>query len=110
MHENRKAELESKWKKVATLAITDPEFKKQLVKDPITVLNMHGLTLPQGVQARQGGEMNEISLLIPPKAEPEIEQETKWWKRRLDMIRQFGIEDKEQKPMETIPDSTGDDV
>ncbi len=110
MDENRKTDLEAKWKKVATQAITNHSFKKKLVKDPLATLNEHGLSLPQGVQARVGGAETEISLYIPPNATPEIEQEVKWWKRRLDMIRQFGVDDDEQSPIESIPDSTGEDV
>ena len=110
MDANRKTDLETKWKKVATQAITDLAFRKKLVKDPIAILNEQGLTLPQGVQARVGGG-NEINLILPPNPTPEMEQEAKWWKRRLDMIREFGVEENQNKPFEGIPENVcGDDV
>lgn len=110
MDETWKTDLELKWKNIATLAITDKSFKKKLVKAPLATLNEHGLSLPTGVQARVGGAETEISLYVPPNSSTEIEQIAKWWKRRLDMIRQFGIDDEEQKPMDSIPESTCEDV
>ena len=110
MDENWKTDLELKWKKVVTLAITDQSFKMKLVKDPLATLNEHGLSLPTGVQARVGGAESEISLYVPPNSSKEIEQISKWWKVRLDMIRQFGIDDEEQKPMDHIPENKCEDV
>lgn len=107
MDENRKADLEAKWKKVVALAVTNDDFKQKLVNDPIAVLSEHGLTIPQGTQAKVDTE-KEVGLLLPPNPSQELEQEAKWWKWRLGMIRAFGKEDMPAGPSMSLPDGDED--
>ena len=106
MDENKKVLLETKWKKVVALALTNDDFKQKLVNDPISILSEHGLTIPFGTQARVDIE-KEVSLLLPPNVSQEVAQEVKWWKWGLEMIREFGKEDLKKAPPNNIPE--GDD-
>ena len=107
MDENKRIDLEAKWKKVAALAVTDNEFKKKLASDPIAVLSEYGMAIPQGTQARTNAE-KEVNLLLPPNPSQELEQEVKWWKRRLDIIRVLNKEDLPERPPVNIPEGCED--
>ena len=92
MHRKRKKELDEKWKKIATEAVTDDNFKKKLINDPVGVMREFEIILPEGVEAKK---VTGNVLRLVPSAEltEEIKEETKWWQLRLDMIREFGQED-----------------
>jgi hypothetical protein len=93
MKNKRKVELNEKWKKVATKAVTDDDFRKKLAKNPITVMQECDLTLPNEIEARLEAGY-EIKLFTAPELAEEMKEEVKWWKLRVDMIREFGKDDK----------------
>ena len=93
MKNKRKVELNDKWKQVATKAVTDDDFRKKLAKNPITVMEEHGLSLPDTIEARLEAGY-EIKLFADPELAEELKEEVKWWKLRVDMIREFGKDDK----------------
>ena len=93
MKNKRKVELNDKWKQVATRAVTDDEFRKKLAKNPITVMEECGLTLPETIEARLEAGY-EVKLFATPELAEELKEEVKWWKLRVDMIREFGKDDK----------------
>ncbi len=107
MNEERKAELEKLWKKIATLAVTNENFKSRLVNDPIGVMSEQGLTLPAGAQSRVDTE-KEVNIILAPEVSQELALESQWWKRRLDMVREFGKADLEEKPFSSIPEGEDD--
>ncbi|MDH5763311.1 MAG: hypothetical protein OEZ51_10030 [Nitrospinota bacterium] len=93
MKNKRKVELNEKWKKVATKAVTDDNFRKKLAKNPITVMKECDLSLPNEIEARLEAGY-EIKLFTAPELAEEMKEEVKWWKLRVDMIREFGKDDK----------------
>ena len=93
MKNKRKVELNDKWKQVATKAVTDDEFRKKLAKNPITVMSEHDLSLPDTIEARLEAGY-EIKLFTAPENAEELKEEIQWWKLRVDMIREFGKDDK----------------
>ena len=93
MKNKRKVELNDKWKQIATKAVTDDEFRKKLAKNPITVMAECDLSLPDTIEARLEAGY-EIKLFTSPKLAEELKEEVKWWKLRVDMIREFGKDDK----------------
>ncbi|NIQ03011.1 MAG: hypothetical protein GWM98_23675 [Nitrospinaceae bacterium] len=93
MKNKRKEELNGKWKQVATKAVTDDDFRKKLAKNPLTVMKEFELELPEGIEARLEAGY-EIKLFTQPEASEELQEEVKWWKIRVDMIREFGQDDK----------------
>jgi hypothetical protein len=95
MKNKRKVELEGNWKKVATEAITNEEFKDKLVKDPVEMMAEYGLLLPEGVVPKYGTG-HVLRLMHDPDISDEIKEEVLWWKWRLDMIREFGKEEAER--------------
>ena len=78
---------------MATKAVTDDEFRKKLAKNPITVMKECDLELPETIEARLEAGY-EIKLFTAPDAPEELQEEVKWWKVRVDMIREFGKDDK----------------
>ena len=46
----RKKELDDKWKEIVTKAVTDEEFKKKLVADPVNVIEEQGLKAGEGIK------------------------------------------------------------
>ncbi len=92
MTPEKKADLETKWKTVAAQAITNDEFKKNLLQDPITILKAHGLDLPEQADVRVIGK-SEVRIKPPQNSTPELDEEVRWWKVRLDMIHEFGKAD-----------------
>ncbi|MCZ6513785.1 MAG: hypothetical protein O6857_07650 [Nitrospinae bacterium] len=91
MKNKRKEELNSKWKQLATKAITDDDFRKRLAKNPITVMKELDLHLAEGIEARLEAGY-EIKLFTKADTAEELKEEVKWWKVRVDMIREFGKE------------------
>ena len=91
MKNKRKEELNSKWKQVATKAVTDEDFRKRLAKNPITVMEECNLSLPETIEARLEAGY-EIKLFTAPEVAEEMKEEIQWWKLRVDMIRDFGKE------------------
>ena len=89
MKNKRKVELNDKWKQVAAKAVTDDDFRKRLAKNPITVMKEFDLTLPDTIEARLEAGY-EIKLFTAPELAEELKEEIKWWKVRVDMIREFG--------------------
>ena len=92
MKNKRKVELNDKWKRVATKAVTDDDFRKKLAKNPITVMAENDLSLPDTIEARLEAGY-EIKLFTAPEVAEELKEEIKWWKLRVDMIREFGKDD-----------------
>ena len=86
--------MDNKWKKLATRAVTQQEFKTQLVADPVACMNEFGLQPPEGAKVHTGADKT-VHILPPTGSPPEIKEEIKWWNLRLDTIRQFGKEEKE---------------
>ncbi len=89
----RKQELLEKWKKVATKAVTDDLFKEQLVKDPIGMMAKFDLTLPDEIEVLTG-HANTITLVEPKDASDNLKSEIKWWRVRLDVIQEFGQDER----------------
>ena len=92
MKHKRKEELNGKWKQVAAKAVTDDDFRKRLGKNPITVMKEFDLHLPDTIEARLEAGY-EIKLFTTPELAEEMKEEIKWWKLRVDMIRDFGRDD-----------------
>ncbi|MEE2986745.1 MAG: hypothetical protein VX667_03030 [Nitrospinota bacterium] len=89
----KKEELDKKWKTIATQTVTDEDFKMKLVNDPIGVLKEHGLNIPEGAKHKVGtGKIHK--LIIPNDAPEKLKKEVKWFMWRLDMIREFGKDDR----------------
>ena len=89
MKNKRKEELNGKWKQIAAKAVTDDDFRKKLAKNPITVMKECDLALPDNIEARLEAGY-EIKLFTSPETAEELKEEIKWWKVRVDMIREFG--------------------
>ena len=89
MKNKRKEELNGKWKQVAAKAVTDDDFRKKLAKNPITVMKECDLSLPDTIEPRLEAGY-EIKLFTAPEVAEELKEEVKWWKLRVDMIREFG--------------------
>jgi len=89
---NKKEELEKKWKAVVVKAVTDDDFKGQLVADPVAVMNENGITLPEGCKAAVGTG-GRIVIQHPSDASDELKAEVKWWMLRLDITSEFGRDD-----------------
>ncbi|CAI2718675.1 hypothetical protein [Nitrospina watsonii] len=109
MNRKRKIDLDGKWKQVATQAVTQDEFKNKLVADPVAVMEEFELRLPEGVDAKIGSD-GAVKLFPPENASEEVLEEVQWWKWRLDIIRQFGREDKYTGVNHVAPDNTDEDV
>ncbi|CCQ91189.1 conserved hypothetical protein [Nitrospina gracilis 3/211] len=108
MKHKRKTELDEKWKQVATQAVTQEEFKQRLVANPVSVMGEFEIHLPEGVEAKVGIE-GAVKLFPPDGASEDVLEEVQWWKWRLDMIRQFGREDKYTGVKHTMPESSDED-
>lgn len=88
----RKNELNDKWKIIVTKAITDEEFKKQLVADPMKVIEEQGLKAVDGVKIAFDEVTKIHKVGVDSKADEEVTAESKWWSIRLKMIKEFGVE------------------
>jgi hypothetical protein len=104
MKNKRKVELNDKWKQVATKAVTDDDFRKKLAKNPITVMEEYDLSLPETIEARLEAGY-EIKLFTAPELAEELKDEVKWWKLRVDMIREFGKDDEIKSGQIAAPDT-----
>ncbi len=91
MDASKREALEKVWKPIAAKAVTDEEFKKKLVADPIGVMVENGLTLPEGTEMKVGAG-NLQTIPIPSNASEEIKEEVSWWMWRLNSIRELGDE------------------
>ena len=96
MDEDKKRDMDAKWKKLATQAVTDEVFKKRLVTDPLTVMNEFGLELPKDAKTRVLGDKS-VRLVLPADAGEDLKAEVKWWHGRLDIISEFCKEEKFEK-------------
>ena len=88
MDANKRSDMDSKWKQVATRAVTEEKFKAQLKADPVAVMSELGLTPPEGTKIRQD-TTKAFKLLPPSSVTDEVKEEIKWWNLRLDTINQF---------------------
>ena len=104
MNRRRKKELDERWKKIATEAVTDDKFKKKLIDDPVGVMNEFEIILPEGVDAKKVTG-NVLRLVPSSELTEEVKEETKWWQLRLDMIREFGQEDGDASPEVVAPET-----
>ncbi len=104
MKNKRKEELNGKWKRIATKAVTDDGFRKKLAKNPITVMKEEDLSLPDGIEARLEAGY-EIKLFTAPEVAEELKEEVKWWKVRVDMIREFGKDVKSKAGVIAAPEA-----
>jgi hypothetical protein len=95
MKNKRKVELDANWKKVATEAITNEEFKDKLVADPVAIMGEFGLVLPEGIIPKYGTG-HVLRLTHATDISDDIRDEVQWWRWRLDMIREFGREEAER--------------
>lgn len=91
MEQNKKDALDQKWKQIAAKAVTDDDFKKRLVNDPVTVMVENGLSIPEGTEAKIGTG-REHKLILPKDASEELLEEARWWTWRLNTIQDFGKE------------------
>ncbi len=109
MKNARKEELNGKWKKVATKAVTDDKFKAQLVADPLAVMEGFDLTLPGDVEVLKG-HGNTITLVEPKNASEHLTSELKWWRVRLNVIQEFGQDENRHRDHGTAgPQGAEDD-
>ena len=88
----RKKELDDKWKEIVTKAITDEEFKKKLVADPIKVIKDQGLEASDGIKIAFDEVTKVHKVGVDNDSNEEIAAEGKWWSIRLKMIKEFGVE------------------
>lgn len=109
MKNARKEELEGKWKKVATKAVTDDNFKDKLVADPLGMMEGFELTLPEEVEVLRG-HGNTITLVEPKDPSEHLSSEVKWWRVRLAMIQEYGYDESSQREHGTAgPQGAEDD-
>ena len=88
----RKKELDNNWKAVAAKAVTDDEFKKVLSKDPLKVLEEHGLKIGPDIKIIFDETNQEYNAKVSSDASEESQAEAQWWTWRLKMIKEFGQE------------------
>ena len=88
----RKKELDDKWKEIVTKAITDEEFKKKLVADPIKIIEEQGLKAVDGIKIAFDEVTKIHKVGVDNDSNEEITAEGKWWSIRLKMIKEFGVE------------------
>ena len=83
--------MDFKWKKIATNAVTNDDYKKKLWKDPLGVMKEAGLEPPAEARVNKNID-NEIKLLLPDNAGDELKAIIAWWDWRLKTINEFGRE------------------
>ena len=88
----RKKELDDKWKNIVAKAVTDEAFKKQLVADPIKVIEDQGLKAVDGINISFDEVTKVHKVGVDNKSDDEVTAESKWWSIRLKMIKEFGVE------------------
>ena len=89
MEQNKKDTLDKKWNNIVLKALSDIEFKKKLIKDPVGVMIENGLSIPEGCKVGEASG-NIAGLQLPPNASDDIKEEVTWWKWRLEMTHDFG--------------------
>ena len=77
---------------MATKAITDEEFKKKLVADPIKVIEEQGLKAGDKIKIAFDEVTKVYKVGVDNDSNEEITAEGKWWSIRLKMIKEFGVE------------------
>ena len=109
MKNARKEELNGKWKKVATKAVSDDKFKAKQVADPLGMMEGFELALPEEVEVLRG-HGNTITLIEPKGASEHLSSEVKWWRVRLAVIQEFGEdEDRHREHGTAGPQGAEDD-
>ena len=98
MEPNKKEELDKKWNEIVLKALSDEEFKKKLVKDPISVMIENGLGLPEGCKAGETSTKT-AGLQLPPNASDDIKEEAIWWRWRLEMTHDFGKDERKKSSL-----------
>ncbi len=88
----KKADMDAKWQKVAAKAVTQEEFKKQLLKDTLGTLKEHGLEIPESAKVNVSAVDKEISIGLPDDCDEATKEEVKWWRWRIAAIKEFGHE------------------
>lgn len=92
MDVEKKAQLDEKWRKLVTQAVTSDEFKGKLVADPVSIMNEYKIEVPEGVKVHVGAD-KIVNLVVPQDASEETKREVQWWRVRLDTISEFGKEE-----------------
>jgi len=95
---------DTKWKEVATQAVTQEEFKAKLVEDPIAVMKEFDMVVPDSVDVKLDTD-RAVKLVVPENASEELQAEVLWWRWRLDIIREFGREEKERGVEQIAPEA-----
>ena len=88
----RKKELDDKWKAIVAKAITDENFKKQLVSNPMQAMEEQGLKVVEGLKIAMDEVTKIHKVVLASGADEEVQAEAKWWSIRLKMIKEFGVE------------------
>ncbi|MFQ5443450.1 MAG: hypothetical protein ACE5EK_02420 [Nitrospinales bacterium] len=104
MDNEKKTQLDEKWRKRVTQAVTSDEFKGKLVADPISVMKENELKVPEGVKVHVGAD-KIVNLIVSQEASEEIKSEVQWWRVRLDTISEFGKEERSKSPTIVAPDT-----
>ena len=78
MDANKRSDMDDKWKKIATLAVTQEEFKEKLTTDPVGVMAKMGLEPPEGVKIRQ--DTTKVFKLLPPTGMSPTRSEPTIWR------------------------------
>ena len=89
MEKNKKEELDKKWNSIVLRALSDEEFKKELIKNPANVMVKNGLNIPEGCKVGETSTKT-AGLQLPPNASEDVKEEATWWKWRLEMTHDFG--------------------
>ncbi len=67
-------EERKQWNKIVARAWTDEDFKQRLLAEPATVLEEHGIEVPEGVNVsvQEINDPNHGVLILPPKPDGDI--------------------------------------
>ncbi len=87
----KKADMDAKWQKVAAKAVTQEDFKKKLLKDTLGTLKEFGLEIPESAKVSVAVN-KEISIGLPDGSDEALKEEVKWWRWRIEAIKEFGHE------------------
>lgn len=62
------------WEEIKRRAAEDPEFKEQLIRDPVAVLKANGVELPEGLkEVKILVDTDEVRHLVLPIDDPEYD-------------------------------------
>ena len=95
MEKNKKEELDKKWNSIVLRALSDAEFKKELIKDPANVMVENGLNIPEGCKVGETSTKT-AGLQLPSNASDDVKEEATWWKWRLEMTHDFGKDEQKR--------------